>query len=150
MNANGEDSRRTVYANYRKIRDLTGAPVRRVKNASEELTAVDILDLLRSRARQLHRIAEQECNGIERWQTITDYQTGKTRQALLASWTDEDQAQADAKTAEILHNARRLAALLGAVVGTQGDPRGAVLWLEFEPRPGSAGEKGGVRKLYLL
>lgn len=149
MNANGEDSKQTVYKNYRRIRDLTGAPIRRVKNAREELTAVDILDLLRSKARQLHRIAEQECNGIERWERIPDGRGG-TRTALLASWTEEDQANADKKSAEILSNAERLAAMLGARVGTQGDPRGAVLWLEFDPRPGSPGEHGGPRNLYLL
>lgn len=76
-----------------------------------------------SASRRLSRIAEQECNGIERWDP-------KARM-VLASWTDADQASADKRSAKAEADAiDAFRSIYGDPVTHyavifQGDPRGA-------------------------
>ncbi len=103
--------------------------LRRMYRAADQtgLPAGDVMAgarLLRLAAFQLGRIAESECNGIERWDS-------KARM-VLASWTEADQARADRLTARHEQRARdALAVAYGASWGDvleikfQGDPRGA-------------------------
>ena len=81
---------------------------------------------LRSCAGRLSRIAESECNGIQRY----DAKAGR----VLASWNEQDQARADRLTAKAESEAREaVAAIFGDSVAVtfQGDPRGAPirLWI---------------------
>ncbi|TIX28863.1 hypothetical protein [Mesorhizobium sp.] len=66
------------------------------------------------------RIAEQKCNGIERYDA-------KARQ-VLASWTEADEARAEKTIAKIEADAAAILQPYGATdIKAQGDPRGFVL-----------------------
>lgn len=86
--------------------------------------ATNAATVLRSCAGRLSRIAESECNGIERW----DSKAGMR----LASWTEADQARADRLTAKAESEARAAVLHLfgdAVTVAFQGDPRGAPIGL---------------------
>lgn len=83
---------------------------------------------LRRAAFILNRISEQECNGIERWDSKA--------KMMLGSWTEADQARADKRRAKA--ESRVKAALVVAygadwdnafTLEFQGDPRGAPVYL---------------------
>lgn len=92
----------------------------------------DVADLFRL-AKRLQRIAERECNGVERWDA-------QARQ-MLASWTEADQAKADKETERATKRAAEIAARYGATVTTGGDPRGYVLVLNL--KSGRSNAMGG-------
>lgn len=81
------------------------------------------------------RIAEQRCNGIERYDA-------KARQRL-ATWTEDDEARADKATARIEAQATEILAKYGAVdIKAHGDPRGYVLKFRLASGRGNSMETG--------
>jgi len=81
--------------------------------------ACDAESLVRLGKRAL-RIAEQRCNGIERYDAAA--------RRVLASWTEQDEARADKATAKIEADAKAILDPYGATaISAHGDPRGFAL-----------------------
>lgn len=95
--------------------------------------AIDAEKLVRL-GKRAARIAEQRCNGIERYDA--------TARRFLASWTDDDDARADKAESRIATAARAILDNYGATeISVGGDPRG--FNLKFRLASGRSNSFGG-------
>lgn len=91
--------------------DLGGMPPYRAARDAEALIRL---------GNHAQRIAEQRCNGIERYDAAA--------RRTLASWTEEDESRAEKACERILKEAREILESYGAgSVTVGGDPRGFCL-----------------------
>jgi hypothetical protein len=95
--------------------------------------AVDAEKLVRL-GKRAARIAEQRCNGIERYDA--------SARRVLASWTEADESRADKATAKVEADAKAILDPYGATkIEAHGDPRGFVL--TFRLASGRSNSFGG-------